>query len=524
MYKQSINNIKVAIIPLDGVIFDLNRYRYNYYHHLCGSKHISIDKQEFYSHLSNMYDMYKGLPLSGKVDTGPLNAKIERELSQYLKHKGLKPKEGFLELLEYLHQKNIQVAIMSTHRTKDAVTYLQMTKLYNKVHFIIGSDTSSLPLPSTQILETIRDYFEVKSEEVLVFSSFMALNNVANQLHMNVLFCEDLVPATSKEKLTSYKIVSNLFEALNILLFDQYEEVQMYSPILGMNSDMNLDELEEVRDKLQDTYQDDPEIIQLVDQTYAYHVSQLGQQTIKDASTVIKSTTSLKPAKKFSFEDDLPNEVTKNKVEEMNEDKVLQDNHHEVISTDETIDEKKEHISSLNPQEENELTILLQQINKPQETQIKKVTDYEDIRNIVETSIEEDEDNEEVEEESYILKFIVNVLYVLAISFLILFIGLIVYVAFIHQFEDGSGFFRVITLIFNIYYHMIEVLFQGILNGLHQFLNFVPSYKEYETANAFFSIEGVRFFNIFLFHTFVIGLVKVIMFFIQRRSTHEIVD
>lgn len=516
MYKQFISNIKVVIIPLDGVVFDLNRYRYNYYHHLCDSKHIQLDKQDFYSHLSNMYDMYKELPLSGKVDPGPLNAKIERELSQYLHHKGLKPKEGFLELLEYLHQKKIQIAIMSTHRTKDAVSYLQMTKLYNKVHFIIGSDTSSLPLPSTQILETIRDYFDVKSEEVLVLSSFMSLNNAANQLQMNVIYCEDLVPASLKEKETSYKTVTQLFEVLNILLFDQYEEAQMYSPILGMNSHMTHDELEEVRDKLQETYQDDPEIIQLVDQTYAYHVSQLGQQTIKDASTVLNPISQNKPSRQFSFEDDLSEDVAYNVTDlELENSKIVQESQNE---SDDII-----HLSPLDQESENELTALLQQINKPQEVPTKKVTEYEDIKHIVESSIEEDEIDED-DEESNILKFLVNVLYIFAVSFLILFIGLIIYVAFVHQFEEGTGIFRIVTLIYNVYYHMIEVLFQGILNTLHQIISFVPSYQEYEMTNAFFSVEGVRFFNIFLFHAFVIGLVKTVMFIIQRRSIHEIID
>ena len=120
MYRQSINHIKLAIIPLDGTVFDLNRFRYNYYHHLCDHKKIPFGVQDFYPHLSSMYDMYKDLPLTNKLDAGPLNSKIERELSQYLNYKGIEPKEGFLELLEYLHQKEIPIAIISTHRTKDA--------------------------------------------------------------------------------------------------------------------------------------------------------------------------------------------------------------------------------------------------------------------------------------------------------------------------------------------------------------------------------------------------------------------
>ena len=144
MHRQTIQNIKVVILPLDGIIFDLNRYRYNYYKHYCSSKNIILDKKEFYLHLSNMYDMYKGLPLTKDQDAGILNAKIERELSQYLHYKGLEPKEGLLELIEYLHQKNIKIAVISTHRTKDAVEYLNLANIYHKFHFIVKRDGAHL--------------------------------------------------------------------------------------------------------------------------------------------------------------------------------------------------------------------------------------------------------------------------------------------------------------------------------------------------------------------------------------------
>ena len=96
-----------------------------------------------------MYDMYNELPLHSLVDSGPLNAKIERELFQYAQLKKIQVKDGVYEFIEYLKQKNIPVAILSTHRTKDAVEYLKMINLYQNVQFIIGSDTSSLPLPSS---------------------------------------------------------------------------------------------------------------------------------------------------------------------------------------------------------------------------------------------------------------------------------------------------------------------------------------------------------------------------------------
>ena len=52
-----------------------------------------------------MYDMYKDCPIQTIMSEGLFNAKIEREMMQYLTYKGLKPKDGLLELIEYLHQK-----------------------------------------------------------------------------------------------------------------------------------------------------------------------------------------------------------------------------------------------------------------------------------------------------------------------------------------------------------------------------------------------------------------------------------
>lgn len=508
MYKQSINQIKAVILPLDGTIFDLNRYRYNYYHHFCDSKKVSLTKEEFYNHLCNMYDMYEGLPLSSRVDIGPLNARIEREMLQYLQYKGLQPKEGLLELIEYLHQKEIPIAVISTHRTKDAVNYLKMAQIYHKVHFIIGSDTTCLPLPSTQMLEAVTKHFQIKCEDVLVVSSFMALNKAAYQLHMNIIYCEDLMKAGLVEKETSYKTVSNLFEVLNTLLFDQYETVDIYSPILGMNAQMTKQELDQKKEKLNQAYHDDQQIIDLVDRTYAYHISKLQESSSKDTPPPPKESKPTSPSvsigkKRFTFNDEeepldssqkeLPQEDYKNEI----------------------------HIQPLKHEEEDELTSLLQQINhkdKPKSSPIK-VTDYQQIQQIVEESQFEEDDEDEDQEESLMISLLIDIFYILALSFLILFIGIIIYVAFIHDFHSNHMIFSIISQLFQIYYHIIEACFSAFFNGLHQIISFIPTYHDYSTANTLFSVEGVKLLNIFIFNALFIGIIKIILLIID--DTHH---
>lgn len=517
MYMQSINHINLAILPLDGTILDLNRYRYNYYHHLCDKKNIQTSKYEFYTHISNMYDMYKDLPISDKIDIGPFNAKIERELFQYLQYKGFKPKEGIIELIEYLHQKQIPVAVFSTHRTKDAVQYLKMINLYNKVHFIIGSDSTCIPLPSTQILETIANHFQVKYENTLVISSFMSLNQAAQKLHMNIIYCEDLIQAGDEEKRTSYKTVKNAFEVLNTLLFDRYEEAELYSSILGINSQMSKDELDNAKIKLEKAYQDDPQIIDLVHRTYAYYISQLNEQNIKDASILHQKIT---PRQRFTFDDEIKLEEN---LQTLKQNEEVEDSYPSTESSHQEI-----HIAPLPSEDEEELTSLLKQINQKEQTQAVSnahpIYDYDEIKKIIDEGKNEeniyDEDDINVNDEDKVsfLSIVTNIVYIFALSFLILFVGLIFYIAFLQDIQSSNSLLSILSSVFYGYDWVVETCFKTIFDVLHQLIAFIPSYEQHIHHNHFFSPDGMKLFHIFLFNALLIGAGKVIIYFLSKDS------
>ena len=162
-----------------------------------------------------------------------------------------------------------------------------MINLYQNVQFIIGSDTSSLPLPSSSILETINKHFHVPYEETLVISSFESLNRVASSLHMNIVYLEDLVKADDFINETSYRVVSSMFEILNAMLFDKYENTGMYSTILGMDDHMNEVQLSEAYNHAKSAYNDDEQIMELVDKTYQYRLSQLQPEIIKKKKNLL---------------------------------------------------------------------------------------------------------------------------------------------------------------------------------------------------------------------------------------------
>ena len=519
MYKQSVQNIEVAILSLDGIILNLNRMRYNYYNRLCKEHNIQLNKLEFHQQLSNMYDMYNKLPLHNIYESGVLNAKIERELLQYLEYSGVKVKEGIYELIEYFHQKNIKVAIVSTHHTKNAVEYLKLAQLYNKVHFIIGSDSKCIPLPSNQMLEAIKNHFQVETHHILVISSFYALQKAANMSKMNIIHCDDLVNATLEDKQTCYKCVTNAFEVLNTLLFDKFEEETMYSSILGMDQSMSKYELEETYQNLNKKYADDEDLLNIIDQTYQYHISQISHHNIKDAS-VIKNTS-----KKFIFNED-EQSIEDNHIEEHIEKNAehAHDNESNQKIIDDIIDlvheEPVSHIKQLNKDEEDELSALLKQIQKKDKKDTPPTNDFiEDLT--LDLSTDDDDDKESITEDkkeksdNIFLVLLFELISAMLSSLTIIFIGIVITVALMHQWGK-DGIISLIEKAYGIYYSIVATCFSTVFDTLHSFVDFVPTYSSYINENTLFSSQGVEFLNMFIFNTFIIFIIRLLII-LKRR-------
>lgn len=86
-YKQTINNIKVVILSLDGGLLDLNRLRFNYFKRICKTHNFELTKDIFEEALGNMKTMYNDFPISKDINPDDINKLIERDLYEYAKLK-----------------------------------------------------------------------------------------------------------------------------------------------------------------------------------------------------------------------------------------------------------------------------------------------------------------------------------------------------------------------------------------------------------------------------------------------------
>ena len=355
-YSQTCENIQLIVFTLDGGLLDINRLRYNYYRSTCETYHKNASREEFSKMLGNMNTMYDHSLLENIIPAKEFNKAVEKDLFEYIKLKPSIKREGVDELIQYCKQKNMKIAVYTTHKTKRAIQYLQLTGLYEKIDFLIGGDSHLKPLPHCQMLEVTCQQMNIEPSHTMIVANFESMVEAANKLLANVIYMPDLSPATEKIKASVYKVTKNPLEIMNMFLFSKYDSVEMFSPILGMNANMDLDTLTQTRDKLLEKYKDDEQLIGLVNKTYDYFNEILLKQFLIEELEKNEK-------KHFSFDDEDSTLKGKQNIEMFEEE----NNQEEMIKEEAEVpflDEKKDlfqeqsvlkNTTSIDPKRINEL-------------------------------------------------------------------------------------------------------------------------------------------------------------------------
>ena len=92
---------------------------------------------------------------------------------------------------------------------------------------------------------------------------------------MNVIYLNDLCQETNSIISNAFKIAKNNLDVINIMLFARYDTVDMYSPLLGMSSDMPLPALKQTYERLLKEYENDEQLLDLVNNTYQYFSNEI---------------------------------------------------------------------------------------------------------------------------------------------------------------------------------------------------------------------------------------------------------
>lgn len=503
-YQQSINNIKVVILSLDGGLLDLNRLRFNYFKRICKQYNYVLEKNEFEKSLGNMKTMYNHFPITKDINPNKINEVIEHDLFEYAKLKsGILKKEGTDELLHFFKQKDIKIAVISTHKTKTAIQYLQLTRLFNKIDFIIGGDSDTTPLPDPALLNTTLEQLGCRSNEAIVIANFPSLLNAANKIQTNVIYLDDLCPADHTIAPCVFKTAKNNLEIINIFLFARYDSMEIYSPLLGMSKDMSIEALNETYAHLLKEYKNDEQLIELVRNTYQYFLREITNKNNMDNT--------------FIFEENL---VEAN--EKIDETKIM-----EKESIANIIDKLKE-----TPQTKEELiepTVPFKDEFSKTKTAInydaKRLNELMDIINGTTPSDEKinpivENDNKSDKNCNFFVHFL-DFIYTTLVIGLVSFISMVGYVGFADFFNSTGIFANIINKITNFYLTFVFTTYQFIFDSFHQIMNFIPSYANLIMGNDIFSTLAIKLILCIIFNLFIVYLFKLIFWSFNQLDDED---
>ena len=488
-YSQTCENIQLIVFTLDGGLLDINRLRYNYYRSTCETYHKNASREEFSKMLGNMNTMYDHSLLEDIIPAKEFNKAVEKDLFEYIKLKPSIKREGVDELIQYCKQKNMKIAVYTTHKTKRAIQYLQLTGLYEKIDFLIGGDSHLKPLPHCQMLEVTCQQMDIEPSHTMIVANFESMVEAANKLLANVIYMPDLSPATEKIKASVYKVTKNPLEIMNMFLFSKYDSVEMFSPILGMNANMDLDTLTQTRDKLLEKYKDDEQLIGLVNKTYDYFNEIL--------------------LKQFSFDDEDSTLKGKQNIEMFEEE----NNQEEMIKEEAEVpflDEKKDlfqeqsvlkNTTSIDPKRINELMDI---INGNAEA---------------EENVETEEKVEEVKEKDKSkMDTFMDGVYNLLISIILVFAFLIFRIILQEFIISIPSLNSMAITLEKGYLKILEVLFGFVFNSLHMLFKIVPTYKVFVYQNSLLSPMAVLcLFSIILIFI-IISMIKGMINLIKNKD------
>lgn len=505
-YSQTCENIQLIVFTLDGGLLDINRLRYNYYRSTCEKYHKNASREEFSKMLGNMNTMYDHSLLEDIISAKEFNKAVEKDLFEYIKLKPSIKREGVDELIQYCKQKNMKIAVYTTHKTKRAIQYLQLTGLYEKIDFLIGGDSHLKPLPHCQMLEVTCQQMDIEPSHTLVVANFESMVEAANKLLANVIYMPDLSPATEKIKACVYKVTKNPLEIMNMFLFSKYDSVEMFSPILGMNANMDLDTLTQTRDKLLEKYKDDEQLISLVNKTYAYFNEILLKQFLIDELEKNEK-------KHFVFDDEEENTIKNKQNVEMFEES-------------ESSNEKEETDDVQNdlPVESDEADLFQEQSVLKNTTSIdpKRINELMDIINGNAEAEEDSEPEKKVEEieekDTGKVSALMDGIYNLLVSIILVFAFLIFRIILQEFIASIPSLNSMAITIEKGYLKVIEILFGFVFNSLHFVFKIIPTYKGFVNQNSLLSPMAVYcLFSIILIFIFI-SIFKGIINLIKNKE------
>ena len=216
--------IKLAIFDMDGLLVDTEQIYLNEFPNILAEQGINI----------NLEDMTKIVGQNEKafikyfttlfpdIDLEIAKNKLLDILKKRAEDGDMKVKKGAINLLEFLKEKEIKIALASSNDRDKINLYLEKTDLLKYFEYIISGEDIKESKPNPEIFNKVINHFNVKKDETIILEdSFNGIRAAHSSGAKGIMIPDILEPNTEMKEKAKY-IFKDLDEV--ILNFDMLDK------------------------------------------------------------------------------------------------------------------------------------------------------------------------------------------------------------------------------------------------------------------------------------------------------------
>lgn len=206
---------------MDGLMLDTERQMWLVHEKMAFEElGYEVDEELMCQQMGGSWESYKENMKKRYGDNFPIEKVKERiaQLNKIYIEKGNMPiMKGLLELLTFLKDNNIKMAVgTSTHR-KQAIACLKAAHIYEYFDNIICGDEVNKSKPDPEIYIKSYEYFNIDKENVMVFEDGHNGARAAIAAGAKLMLVPDLAFLTDEDRNEAYAVLNNLSEAIDII-------------------------------------------------------------------------------------------------------------------------------------------------------------------------------------------------------------------------------------------------------------------------------------------------------------------
>lgn len=205
---------------MDGLMFDTENLTYKIEHEVLAQKGIDFTFERYKNNIGKrsveVIDNYK--EFCGKdFDYDTYRNESMNRFWQYTQEKGVPIKEGLFELLDYLKEKQIKIALATSTTYPSAAEILKRAKALEYFNELICGDMVNKGKPDPEIFITAVKKLSLNPGECIALED--SFNGIISAYKAGLVpvMVPDLIPPTDDIKKMCYRICNNLKEVTELI-------------------------------------------------------------------------------------------------------------------------------------------------------------------------------------------------------------------------------------------------------------------------------------------------------------------